>query len=89
VVASLLLGFLENASLAGRVVLFFLSTPLAVLVNVIRVTGTALLADHQPAFAMGFYHMFSGWLVFVVGFGMLWLLAKGIFHLTRKAPRYV
>jgi len=82
-VASLLLGFLENASWKGRVLLFVLSIPLAILVNVIRVTGTAVLADHQPAFAVGFYHTFSGWLIFVVGFGMLWLLAKLIFRLSR------
>jgi exosortase len=81
-VASLLLGFLENASWKGRVLLFVLSIPLAILVNVIRVAGTAVLADHQPAFAVGFYHTFSGWLIFVVGFGMLWLLAKLIFRLT-------
>jgi exosortase len=82
-VASLLLGFLENASWAGRALLFALSIPLAILVNVIRVTGTAVLADHKPAFAVGFYHTFSGWLIFIVGFGMLWLLAKLVFRFTR------
>ena len=73
----------------GRILLFLFSIPLAVLVNVIRVTGTALLADYNPAFAMGFYHMFSGWLIFVVGFGMLWLLAKLIFRWIQKSPVYV
>jgi hypothetical protein len=33
-------------------------------------------------YAMGFYHMLSGWLVFVLGFGLLWLLAKLIFRWT-------
>ena len=87
-VASLLLGFLEGPSGMGRILLFLFSIPLAVLVNVIRVTGTALLADYNPAFAMGFYHMFSGWLIFVVGFGMLWLLAKLIFRCIRKKPAH-
>jgi exosortase len=82
-VASLLLGFLENASILGRALLFALSIPLAIAVNVVRVTGTAVLADYQPAFAMGFYHMFSGWLVFVMGFATLWLIAKLIFRWTR------
>ena len=90
VVASLLLGFLENLTIPARILLFVLSIPLAILVNVVRVTGTALLADYEPSFAMGFYHLFSGWLVFVVGFGMLWLLAKVIFHWTRaRIPAYV
>jgi len=88
-VAALLLGFLENAAIPGRVLLFVLSIPLAVLVNVFRVTGTAVLADYNPAFAMGFYHTFSGWLIFVVGFGLLWLLAKLIFRLVRKGTAYV
>jgi exosortase len=74
VVGSLLLGFLEDAPVSGRILLFLLSVPLA--------TGTALLADYQMEFAMGFYHMLSGWLVFVLGFGLLWLLAKLIIRWT-------
>ena len=85
VVGSLLLGHLEDASLPGRVLLTLLSVPLAIAVNVLRVTGTAVLADHQPEYAMGFYHLFSGWLVFVLGFGLLWLLAKLTFRLTRRS----
>jgi exosortase len=83
VVASLLLGFLEEASLLGRVLLLLLSVPLAIAVNVMRVTGTAVLADYRPEFAMGFYHTFSGWIIFVLGFGLLWLLAKVLFRWTR------
>jgi exosortase len=82
VVASLLLGFVENSSFTGRILLFALSVPLAIAVNVMRVTGTALLADYEPALAVGFYHTFSGWLMFVLGFGMLWLSAKLIFRWT-------
>ncbi len=84
VVGSLLLGYLEDATVFGRTLLFVLSVPLAILVNIVRVTGTAVLADYQMEFAMGFYHMLSGWLVFVLGFGMLWLLAKGVSRLTRR-----
>lgn len=83
VVASLLLGFLEEASLLGRVLLLLLSVPLAIAVNVVRVAGTAILADYRPEFAMGFYHTFSGWIIFVLGFGLLWLLAKFLFRWTR------
>ena len=85
-VASLLLGFLERATILGRILLFLLSVPLAIAVNVVRVTGTALLADYRLEFAMGFYHSFSGWLVFVLGFGTLWLLGKLLFKLTSKNP---
>ena len=83
VVASLLLGFLEDAPVLGRILLFMLSIPLAIAVNVLRVTGTALLADYRLEFALGFYHSFSGWLVFVLGFGTLWLIGKLLFRWTR------
>ncbi len=85
VVGALLLGHLEDASLSGRILLAVLSVPLAITVNVLRVTGTAVLADHQPDYAMGFYHLFSGWLVFVLGFGLLWLLAKLTFRILKKS----
>jgi exosortase len=85
-VASLLLGFLERVAIFGRILLFVLSVPLAIAVNVVRVTGTALLADYHLEYAMGFYHSFSGWLVFVVGFGVLWLVGKLLFRLTRTHP---
>jgi exosortase/archaeosortase family protein len=65
--------------------LMILSIPLGIAVNVIRVTGTAVLADYHLEFALGFYHIFSGWLVFVLGFGMLWLLGKLVFRATRTA----
>ena len=82
IVGALLLGFLEDATIAGRILLFLISVPLAVAVNVLRVTGTAVLADYHLEFAMGFYHLLSGWLVFVLGFGLLWLTGKLIFRLT-------
>jgi exosortase/archaeosortase family protein len=45
-------------------------------VNVLRVTGTAVLADYQPEWAMGFYHLFEGWLVFLLGFTALFGAGK-------------
>ncbi len=86
IVASLLLGFLERASMLGRVLLCMLSIPLAIAVNVVRVTGTALLADYRLEYAMGFYHSFSGWLVFILGFGTLWALGKLLFRMTHRNP---
>jgi exosortase len=83
VVASLLLGFLAAASVAGRILLLVLSVPLAIAVNVVRVTGTAVLADYQTEFALGFYHAFSGWLVFLVGLAALWALSKILFRVVR------
>ena len=76
IVGSILLGYLLCSHAPARLALFVAAIPLAIVVNVIRVAGTAILADYNQEFAMGFYHSFSGWLVFVSGFGLLYLLAR-------------
>jgi exosortase len=81
VVGSLLLGYLFCSGWAARIVLILCSVPLAIAVNVVRVAGTAILADVNREFAMGFYHAFSGWLVFVAGLGLLYLAARAL-HAT-------
>ena len=77
-VSSVLVGFLQFERAWPRWVLFLLSAPLAVLVNVVRVAGTAILADRNPAFALGLIHLFSGWLVFSAGLALLYLCAKAL-----------
>jgi exosortase len=76
IVAGMLLGYLLCTRLFSRVFLVAIAVPLAIAVNILRVTGTAVLADYNQELAMGFYHSFSGWLVFVAGFGALYLIAK-------------
>lgn len=85
IVASLLLGFLQCTRVRTRVTLFALSIPLAIAVNVLRVSGTAVLADYNETFAMGFYHSFSGWLVFMVGFAAVWAIAAGLHRWTERS----
>ncbi len=77
-VGGLLLAFLNLTRTWLRIILFFSSIPIAIAANVIRVSGTAVLADYRPEFAMGFYHSFSGWLIFVIAFGFLLLFAAGL-----------
>jgi len=77
VVAALLLGRFLCDRLPARIMLIILSVPLSIAVNVLRVAGTAILADHDERFALGFYHVFAGWLVFLVGFIALVGMAKG------------
>lgn len=76
VTAALLVGFLQCSRISGRVLLVILSIPVAIGMNVVRVTGTAVIAEYNPQYALGYYHSFSGWLVFLVGFGIVALLAK-------------
>jgi exosortase len=86
IVGSLLLGYLFCTGWIARVALIVLSVPLAIAVNVVRVAGTAILADYDREFAVGFYHAFSGWLVFVAGLGLLYLTARGL-HATLDLRR--
>ena len=51
------------------------SIPIAVAANSLRIVGTGLLVQYwDPDKAQGFFHEFSGWLIFVVSLGMLYLL---------------
>jgi len=86
IVGSLLLGYLFCSGWVARIALIVASVPLAIGVNVIRVAGTAILADFNREFALGFYHAFSGWLVFVAGLGLLYLTARALHALLDSRP---
>jgi exosortase len=77
-IGALLVAFLNLSRKSMRAILFFSSIPIAIAANVLRVTGTAVLAEYRLDLAMGFYHSFSGWLVFVVAFGGLMLFCTGL-----------
>ena len=67
-----------------RALLSLSAVPIAVIANGLRVTGTALLAYYwnQEA-AEGFFHNFSGWLIFVLSLLMLFSL-QGLMGWLRK-----
>jgi exosortase len=86
-VAALLLGQFLCNTVGARILLFLLSAPLSIAVNVLRVSGTAILADYNEEFAEGFYHAFAGWLVFVVGFITFIGIAKLTHILLERTPK--
>jgi exosortase len=77
-VASLLIGFLHCSRSRTRIVLLLVPLPLAIAINILRIAGTAIIADHYTQIALGFYHLFTGWLVFGVSFCMLYGSAKAL-----------
>ena len=82
----ILLGKLTEPRMSVRVLLAFLTVPVAIAANAARVAGTGLAANWiGPEAAEGFFHAFSGWLVFVAAFGLL-LLAQRVFSRTIPAP---
>lgn len=60
-----------------RVLLTLATVPIAILANALRVAGTGIAATvWGAAAAEGFFHSFSGWLVFVFAFAMLLALHR-------------
>jgi exosortase len=69
---AIILGKLTEPRLWARVALALLALPVAIAANAARVAGTGLAAEWiSPQAAEGFFHEFSGWLMFVVAFSML------------------
>jgi exosortase len=72
--------FLERATWR-RVVLALSALPIAVAANVARIVGTGLCVQYwDPVKALGFFHEFSGWLMFLVSLSCLYLV-----HLAMRA----
>jgi exosortase len=66
--------FLEHKNWR-RVVLALASVPIAVAANGARIFGTGLCVQYwDPEKAMGFFHEFSGWLMFLVSLSCLYLV---------------
>ena len=83
----LILGKLAEPRRWARVVLFALTIPVAIVANAARVAGTGLAAAWiGPHAAEGFFHTFSGWLVFVVAFCALLACAR-LLRSVRLAAR--
>ena len=60
-------GYIFERTTWRRVVLALCSVPIAVAANVARIVGTGLCVQYwDPQKALGFFHDFSGWLMFCV-----------------------
>ncbi len=63
--------FLESRTLR-RVLLALAAIPIAIVANGLRVMGTGLAGYYwDPAKAEGFFHEFSGWVIFVISLALL------------------
>ncbi len=77
-VLALVVGYFVLTKISWRVILFFLAFPTAISVNVLRIVVTAIAAREDAALARGFFHSFSGWVVFLLGFALLYMMALGL-----------
>ena len=68
--------FLENSFLR-RAVLALASIPIAIAANAVRIIGTGLCVQYwDPEKAMGFFHEFSGWVMFLLSLGCLFIVRR-------------
>jgi exosortase len=90
----ILLGKLSEQPIMMRILLAILTVPVAIAANAARVAGTGFAANWiGPEAAEGFFHAFSGWLVFVAAFALLLAaqrliirVSQGTLTLRRSAP---
>lgn len=70
-------GYFLEKSTSRRVLLALASVPIAVAANAARIFGTGLCVQYwDPDKAMGFFHEFSGWLMFLVSLCFLYLVHR-------------
>ena len=82
---SIIYGYIMDSRNSIRVVLTLASVPIAVLANSLRIVGTGLLVQYwDPEKAEGFFHLFSGWLIFVFSLLMLFALHQGVDRVLRN-----
>lgn len=79
--------FTQNGILR-QAVLVVSSVPIAIVANASRVAGTGTLAHfYGDRVAQGFFHTFSGWLIFLVGTVLLGVVGALLSKLPRRRTR--
>lgn len=80
-VMGILLAYFYRAALWKRILLVLSTVPLTIITNSLRIALTGIIYKHWGAAAAeGFFHGFSGWLIFMFTFGVLlaeiWVLRR-------------
>jgi exosortase/archaeosortase family protein len=71
-----------------RVAITATTIPIAIIANGLRVAGTGVAAHHIGAeAAQGFFHSFSGWLVFLFAGVMLFATTRALLWMVPSRPQ--
>jgi exosortase len=74
-------GYFLERKTSRRTILALAAIPIAVAANVVRIVGTGLCVQYwNPDKAVGFFHEFSGWVMFVISLCCLYLVHR-VMHL--------
>jgi exosortase len=80
---AILYGYFLESSLWKRTVLALASIPIAIAANSLRIVGTGICVQYwDPDKASGFFHEFSGWVIFLVCLLCLYLVHRCMSLLT-------
>jgi exosortase len=84
----ILLGYFSDRRILVRTVIALSTIPVAIVANGVRVAGTGIAAQRfGPEAATGFLHTFSGWIVFITAFALLFLIQRALIALAPPANR--
>jgi exosortase len=85
VTLAIVYGYFTDNRIWARVVLTLAAMPVAVAGKRVRVAGTGVAAHYYgPEAAEGFFHTFSGWMLFVVAFVMLFTMQNACSGVRRQ-----
>jgi exosortase len=88
VTLAIVLAYFTEKQRWRRVAVVLSAIPIAIIANAARVAGTGVAAHWiGEAAAQGFFHTFSGWLVFVVAFAGLMLVQRILSRVPEPGPR--
>ncbi len=77
-------GYFLEKRVGRRVWMVIFAVPIAVAANALRVMGTGLVAQYwDPHKAEGFFHEFSGWIIFILSLAMLLLAHRAMSFFDR------
>jgi len=86
---SVFYGYFMEKSAWRRSLLVLASIPIAIAANAVRILGTGLCVQYwDPDMALGFFHEFSGWVIFLVSLACLYLVQRAmcLFPVRRRQP---
>jgi exosortase len=85
---SILFGYFLERSALRRVLLAAASVPIAIVANCLRILGTGLCVQYwDPDKALGFFHEFSGWVMFLVSLACLYLVHRMLSLVPQRTKR--
>ena len=85
VTLAIIYGYFAERNPWARVALAITAIPIAVMANSLRIVGTGLVVQYGDAEkAAGFFHTFSGWLIFAVSLSLLLIVHRSFRLISGK-----